>query len=226
MIFDIILIPHDSNGLVNNYDFPLRLAKLPIYENVKKEYFNYSNDYYDVYGLCRDGHENDIFIDDFVRIFIVGECFSRIDSSYFKGNSRKLSGSDIKIILKKRGNNIVNDIKGNFQLLIIENDSITLINSRGGVSPFYYYKQKRNFICSTAIYLFPEHIKKDLKFSTSNILEYALFNYPLGENSLLQDVYNLLPGEIVNYQDGSLKKLQNKFPKKKRWKREIIFLKE
>ncbi len=43
-------------------------------------------------------------------------------------------------------------------------------------------------------------------FSKANLLEYAIFNYPLGENTLLQNVYNLLPGEIIRYKNGSVNK--------------------
>jgi hypothetical protein len=43
-------------------------------------------------------------------------------------------------------------------------------------------------------------------FSKANLLEYAIFNYPLGENTLLQNVYNLLPGEIIRYKNGFVNK--------------------
>ena len=81
-----------------------------------------------------------------------------------------------------------------------------MFNSKGGVSPFYYCHSDNKIVLSTAIYLFPREIKEKLSFSTAHILEYALFNYPLGENTLFNEVYNLLPGECVAYTGNTLRK--------------------
>lgn len=210
MIFDFILI-HTSDiksETKSNYNFRSTLSKLRIYEKVKAEYFEYSNDKWKVFGLGRDGYIEQVSIDEPVNVFIIGECFSRIDSNYFTGNSRKLTAGDIKKLYLEKEDGLTNEIKGNFQIVVCDgrNKTISVLNSKGGISPFYYYNDNEVFICTTAIYLFPEVIKSKLTFSKANLLEYALFNYPLGENTLFQDVYNLLPGEIVSFKNGSVNK--------------------
>lgn len=204
MIFDLILF-HNSNKTVdNNYNFQSTLKRLSIYEKVKANSFEYTGDNWKVYGLGREGYQKQIQKNEKSKIFIVGECFSRLDSSFFKGESKKLDASEINSLYQQKATRFVEDIKGNFQIIIIDENSIKLFNSHFGVSPFYYYVNNETFICSTAIYLFPELVKLNLKFSTSKILEYALFNYPLGENTLFENVYNLLPGEIITYIDGKI----------------------
>jgi asparagine synthetase B (glutamine-hydrolysing) len=210
MIFDFILF-HTSDrnsGTENNYNFRSTLSKLPIYEKVRANYFDYSNDNWKVYGLGREVYKEQVSIGEFVNIFIIGECFSRIDSNYFNGNSRKLIAGDIRKLFLEKEDGLVNEIKGNFQIVICDEREkiIKVANSKGGISPFYHYYTNEVFICATAIYLFPEKVKSKLTFSKANLLEYALFNYPLGDNTLLQDVYNLLPGEIISYKNGSVNK--------------------
>lgn len=210
MIFDFILI-HTSDrnsGTENNFNFRSTLSKLPIYEEVRANYFEYSNDQWDVYGLGREGYKEQVSIDELLSVFIVGECFSRIDSNYFSGSSRKLTAWDIKKLYLEMEDGLANEIKGNFHIVVCDGrkKTISVLNSKGGISPFYYYNNNEGFICTTAIYLFPEDIKSKLTLSKANLLEYALFNYPLSENTLLQDVYNLLPGEIISYINGSVNK--------------------
>jgi hypothetical protein len=204
MIFDYILTLN-SNEIVESLDYQLeeQLKNITIYRKVIAESFKYSNKRWFAVGYGRGEYRNNIIKRDEISIFIIGECFSRIDSSYF-GESRKLSANDIYSLYIKKKNKLVDEIKGNFQIVLIENDQIILVNSRSGVSPFYYCFDNDKFICSTAIYLFPKQVKNNLKFSEKNILEYAIFNYPLGENTLFKNVYNLLPGEIITYKNGKL----------------------
>lgn len=210
MIFDFILIFSlvKNSKTKNNYEFFSILKKLPIYSKLKANYFEYSNEQWDVHGLGREGYREQVSIDESMNIFIIGECFSRIDCNYFSGNSRKLTAKDIKKLYLEMEDGLVNEIKGNFQIIICDGrkKTISVLNSKGGISPFYYYNNNEVFICTTAIYLFPEVVKSKLTFSKANLLEYALFNYPLGENTLLQDVNNLLPGEIISYINGSINK--------------------
>jgi asparagine synthetase B (glutamine-hydrolysing) len=210
MIFDFILI-HTSDinsGIETNYNFRSALSKLPIYEKVKADYFNYSNNNWEVYGLGRGAYKKQVFIDESVNIFIVGECFSRIDSNYFIGNSRKLTAGDIKKLYLEKDDDLVDQVKGNYQIVVCDGrkGTVSIFNSKGGISPFYYFHDHETFICATAIYLFPQAVKSKLTFSNENLLEYALFNYPLGDNTVFEDVYNLLPGEIVYFKEGDVNK--------------------
>jgi len=209
MIFDFVLIKRLEGNFQNNHPkIENAFKKLSIYNKSKFEKFSWKSKTLSIDLLTRGDSNQSIFISNDWSIFIIGECFSRIDSVFFKGIQKKLNANDIYFLYLTKKLDLVNEIKGNFQIIIIQNDDnkITVINSKSGVSPFYYYFDGEIFVCSTAIYLFPDFLKDKLKFSYSNILEYALFNYPLGENTLFENVYNLLPGEIVTYNNGKLEK--------------------
>jgi asparagine synthetase B (glutamine-hydrolysing) len=209
MIFDFVLIKRLEGNFQNNHPkIENAFKKLSIYNKSKFEKFSRKSKTLSIDLLTRWDSNQSMFISNDWSIFIIGECFSRIDSVFFKGIQKKLNANDIYFLYLTRKLDLVNEIKGNFQIIIIQNDDnkIIVINSKSGVSPFYYYFDSEIFVCSTAIYLFPDFLKDKLKFSYSNILEYALFNYPLGENTLFENVYNLLPGEIVTYNNGKLEK--------------------
>jgi len=208
MIFDFILIfSLDNNSLINcDYNLQYCLIKFPIYKKTKCESFQYLHENYSIYGLGRGEYKRQILCDEKLSIYIIGECYSRINSNYFLGNSRKLTARDIKKLYLEKEEELVVEIKGNFQIVVYDNikKAIKIFNSKGGISPFYYYCDKELFVCSTTIYLFSEQIKPKLTISNANLLEYALFNYPLGENTLFSNVYNLLPGEIIAYKDKTI----------------------
>ncbi|MCX7871527.1 MAG: hypothetical protein N2485_08215, partial [bacterium] len=205
MIFDLFLEKttiensFQSNPSINNF-----LLELYSNEKIKNSLFNYKNEMFNLFGFGRQINDN-IFDDNGNLYIIIGEVFPRLDNNFFT-SYKKINAKGLCEIYKIKGDKFIDFIKGNFQIIIIENYEIKIFNSRYGVSPFYYYYDSQNFICSTAIYLFPNRIRKKLKFSPSNLLEYAIFNYPLGENTLFENVFNLLPGEILIYKNKKLLK--------------------
>ncbi|MEM4396774.1 MAG: hypothetical protein QXR30_03925 [Candidatus Woesearchaeota archaeon] len=197
-----------ANNLNNNsisYKFDLLKHTISVYRKIEYSVTEFKRNNFLTYFLTKNNDQKFVSTSKELNIFIIGECFSRLDSSYFKV-SKKLNVEDVKKIYTEKKDKFISEIKGNFQIILIESDEIKIFNSRSGVSPFYYYFDKNYFVCGTAIYLFPDEIKSKLKISNSNILEYALFNYPLGENTLFENVYNLLPGEKLSYSDGNLRR--------------------
>jgi len=109
------------------------------------------------------------------------------------------SNSDTEVILaayKKYGVDCLNHFKGMFAFAIWDKDRLFCARDQFGIKPFYYARQKDEF-------LFASESKALLPFLSSitthrqAFAEYITFQYPMGEQTLFQDVMQLQPAHAM-----------------------------
>ncbi|MFW5887058.1 MAG: hypothetical protein ACOCUL_04805, partial [Bacteroidota bacterium] len=77
-------------------------------------------------------------------------------------------------------------LMGNFQALIIENNTLRLINSLFSILPVYYYKN--NILVSNHIGKITKYVNQQITINKKYCIETALFNYPFRENTAFQEI--------------------------------------
>ena len=161
-----------------------------------------SNPFY-FYGLS--SAENDFIVNDDEIIFVVfGDIFLKYEN--YKRNNTKDEKNYIFNLYKKYPNSITDFIKGNFLLIAFSKKEklLTVINNRFGITPVYYSLIDRNFILSTNLKIFQKLFSKSDMIDESALVERELFNYTIGDKTLIKNVCSLKPSEIITYKQGKL----------------------
>ncbi|MBA2653506.1 MAG: asparagine synthase (glutamine-hydrolyzing) [Gammaproteobacteria bacterium] len=115
--------------------------------------------------------------------------------------------SDTETILAaydRYGVDCVDHLRGMFAFALWDKDRLFISRDRFGIKPLYYTVVNREFIFASevkALLPFLENIATDPHAFT----DYITFQYPIGENTLFKDVYQLMPGHNLLVQNGELK---------------------
>ena len=122
---------------------------------------------------------------------------------YFRGfviyKDKAYHNSEFYPILKTLAlnNNLIKEtpfFNGTFQIVLIKNKEITVINDRWGSFPFYYFQNKESFIISTNWQdLIPYSTKQ---YNEQALLEYLSFGYVLANKTLLKNINEFSPHSI------------------------------
>jgi hypothetical protein len=152
--------------------------------------------------VCRGRAEEkeDYAYADFKHLFLVGEAFARLDSVGTKqGWKGRLSAWALLDLFMERGDKLLQYIKGNFTLVIVNErlQQITLYNSHFGISPFYYAIYGQRFLFSTSLATIVQNLTRAPELDLVAIAELSLFNYPLGDRTYFQQVQMLRPAEKI-----------------------------
>ena len=79
-------------------------------------------------------------------------------------------------------------------------DNITIVRDRLGLEPLYYMFNDDAFVCVSemkALLPFVEKCNWSWKLNEEVLFEYMMFRYVAGKNTLVKDVYKILPGKQV-----------------------------
>ena len=152
-------------------------------ENIKYSGVRYKKNNISIFFRGYIIYENKLFVDD---QFI----------TFFENN--------LKSNLKK----IISNLNGNYLLVFIENQSVTIVNDRYGSHAVYYYSDNNKVCIST-------DWKKLIKFSSRNynrssVIEYISFGHTLGTKTLLNDIFQFEPACIYEYKIDGNSIIENK----------------
>lgn len=118
------------------------------------------------------------------------------------------TNSDTEVILaayNKYGHDCVKYFKGMFAFALWDGQSLFCARDHFGIKPFYYLNQSNQFIFaseSKALLPFLSNINSHrLAFA-----EYITFQYPLGEQTLFEGVYQLEPAHVLLINNEGIKK--------------------
>jgi asparagine synthase (glutamine-hydrolysing) len=109
------------------------------------------------------------------------------------------SQSDTEVILaayKIYGPDCVKQFKGMFAFAIWDGETLFCARDHFGIKPFYYLKQNNTVLFaseSKALLPFLPKISTDRQA----FIEYTTFQYPMGERTLFQDIYQLEPAHAM-----------------------------
>ncbi|MCK4306698.1 hypothetical protein KAW50_00565 [candidate division WOR-3 bacterium] len=100
-------------------------------------------------------------------------------------------------------------IKGEFVLVIydIKKGKLFIASDRYGFKPLYYTELSDEFIFASEIKAIIKYPKVKREIDSTGLAEYALFNYPLGERTLVKNVQRFPPGEVWEFDVGTSQRL-------------------
>lgn len=98
-------------------------------------------------------------------------------------------------------------LRGMFSFVIYDKKNEELIGVRDyfGIKPFYYYKDKDNFLFASEIKAFLEYPNFKKEVNKDALKMYLIFQYSVFEETFFKNVYKLKPGHYFKYKNGKLK---------------------
>ncbi len=122
------------------------------------------------------------------------------------------SNVDTEILLPgylEWGDNFWKKLNGMFSIVIYDKirKKIILIRDHVGIKPLHYLVSKNRIYFSSDYNSFYYQNNKKLIFNQNSILSYFSFRYVIGENTFLNDVYDVMPGEIIEINKNIHKKV-------------------
>lgn len=98
-------------------------------------------------------------------------------------------------------------LNGMFSICIVDlKKEVTYIaRDRMGIKPLYYYNQNNTLLFGSEIKSFLFHSNFNAKLNFNNIDEYTRFGFIVGEETLIKDVYSLLPGHFIEITPNNFK---------------------
>ncbi|MAP24513.1 MAG: asparagine synthase (glutamine-hydrolyzing) [Rickettsiales bacterium] len=118
------------------------------------------------------------------------------------------SNSDTEVILalyEKYGVDCIQYLRGMFALAIWDPDKNRLFCARDrfGIKPFYYAKTDDEFVFASEMKAILPYLKQ-IKTSQEALSEYLTFQYTLGSETLFENIFQLMPGHFLTFQDNQL----------------------
>lgn len=129
-----------------------------------------------------------------------GEIYNHIELRHvLKSHWSFTTQSDTEVILaayKVYGVDCVKHFKGMFAFAIWDGEQLFCARDHFGIKPFYYTHQQHAFLfASESKALLP--FLPAIKTSRQSFAEYITFQYPMGNRTLFQDVYQLEPAHAM-----------------------------
>ena len=118
--------------------------------------------------------------------------------------------SDTEVLLhgyEEYKEKLLNKLRGMFAFVIYDIKNNSLFGARDfyGIKPFYYYKDKNEFLFGSEIKSFLGHPKFEKELNRDMLKQYLTFQYSVSEDTFFKNVYKLRPGHYFKYKDGNLK---------------------
>lgn len=137
-----------------------------------------------------------------------GEIYNYIELRNEIGKNKFRTNSDTEVILKayeKWGVNCLNRLRGMFSFAIWDekNKQLFCARDRFGIKPFYYTKINNIFIFASetkALLPFLETIRTN----QAALKDYFVFQFTLGEKTLFDNIYKLLPAHYLLIKNGDI----------------------
>jgi len=177
----------------------------PWSDNRKYERYSINSKSFQVIYLKREFDDYDYFFENGMHLFIIGEVFPNRALLAKKG---KIRAEEIFHLYEENGINFLNHIKGNFVLVLLNEDirKCRLFNSRFGILPFYYTIDNLAFVFSSSLTAIIKSLPIMPQVDMAAVAELALFNYPLGDRTYFRNIKMLRPGEIISADADGIKK--------------------
>lgn len=206
-MFDILInidfgkTPRSVGLLRSHYSY------LSFYNENSSQKKEMETSYYAFVGYSREVNEWDFAESDSTELIIIGETYlSKQGSAYLNKISRRLKSSEVMDIIRKDQNSFFQYIKGNYVLLLIDRTKreVMIVNNRFGISPFYYMVIGNSFYASTSLKALRNSCSGRTIIDPVAILQKEIFNFPLNNRTLLYNIHNLTPAEIVTFKGSTI----------------------
>ncbi len=207
-MFDLVLI-FNGRGIDHTPRFMLTnpFEQISIYQSVRARRIELKENEFVAFGLTREEKGFDAASVDDHLLLIVGEVFLTNEGmKVLKEEAGKIDAKKIDSLQRSYPDEYINFIKGNFTIVDIHPSLLRaeMINSRFGISPIYYALHDHTLYISTSLKVL--HKMSFNAVDGISLIEREVFNYPLAARTLLKDVSQLQPAEIVRFQEGKIEK--------------------
>ena len=79
-----------------------------------------------------------------------------------------------------------------------------MVRDHVGIKPLHYYMCKNRVYFSSDYNSFFHQNFQNIQFNTDSILSYLSFRYVIGEKTFLKNVFDILPGEKIEFYNSSI----------------------
>jgi len=120
-----------------------------------------------------------------------------------------ISETDTEVILyayQEYGPNCVKIFNGMFAFAIWDTNKKELFIARDrlGIKPLFYYWDGKKFIFSSEIKAIIEH-EIEKKFNKKTLNQFLVYSYPVNNETLIKDIYDLQPASYLIYKSGGIR---------------------
>tara|TARA_B100000941_G_scaffold238464_1_gene181574 strand:- start:3194 stop:5041 length:1848 start_codon:yes stop_codon:yes gene_type:complete len=134
--------------------------------------------------------------------------FKRLKNEIDKENLKSISDTEVILeLFEKYGINSIQKLSGIYSFAIWDKEEKKLILSRDryGVKPLYYSIKNDNLIFSSELKSIFIH-SGNQKINQNAVNSFFKFGYVTGEQTILEGIYKLLPGEVLIFKNSHLEK--------------------
>lgn len=134
------------------------------------------------------------------KVLIDGYVLSRENSSF------KLSLSDLEESLYQlyslKGEKFIDEIKGNFVIIIIEKDKFSIYNDHIGINKYFYWSEGNEFIISNDFAEIVKSVKVELDYN--HIAIHSIMHHFIAGQTLFNNIYCSTYANRVTYKSKEL----------------------
>lgn len=139
--------------------------------------------------------------------YIWGDIYFR--NEYNRANSTLLNTIDIANLHFTFGDDFIREIKGSFVILAIGADtSIKLFTDQLHSRSVYYYSRNDLILIASDLSIVVKCLHEKRHTVSANhrwLIEYLLYGYALDNSTLIENVFESKPGQIINLSNGNVK---------------------
>jgi Glutamine amidotransferase domain len=186
-------------------------------EEIKNPFANYH--YYDsipfkehsvrtscakIFYLERNETSDNYYFHNDVHLFIFGYVFSNTNYEALEGNTlKKLSAKDVYDLYNKYNTECISFIKGSFVIVIYnQKENIVLcMSDQLNVFPLFYAFKNGIFILSSSVKAIVDSGLISVTINKAAIVEFAIFDYILGNKTYYKDIKMLDYGKILTVEE-------------------------
>ena len=134
------------------------------------------------------------------QLFLIGEAFGRWDAASERPLGKgRLSAEALLTSYLRDGNAMLQAVKGNFTLVILDECSLQhhIITSRLAITSVYYAVAENVLYYSTSVGALVTALPRSPNLDRAAILETALFNFPMGERTFFSGIRRASQGTVT-----------------------------
>lgn len=152
----------------------------------------------------RDKIENDFLETEEHLFFLVGYVFPRFN---FEDTVRGDSLLDYYYLILKDYKEFLRLYKGNYTIVLLnkKNKTVSLFNSILSTNCIFYFASAGNIVVSSSLWLILRSLKS-FEVDHQALIEICIFDYILGDKTLIENVHHLEYGDVVYLNNSQIKK--------------------
>ncbi|MCK4951690.1 MAG: hypothetical protein KAS48_07715 [Gammaproteobacteria bacterium] len=156
------------------------------------------------FGLVSDANES-IFCAVHGNCYLDEEIRSSVSEKY--GITGVVGIDNIPYAYLMLGENLPMHLTGDFNIVIADmrTRAVMVFNSRFGMLPLYYSSYGDVLVFCTSLRALTRSEQLPLHLNKTTLVESAIFNYPISDNSFIENVNTLPSGSLLSVGDGVLK---------------------